>query len=94
MDPDLHGTLRAIDPVYDPLRRVEECIFRWELGPYFPFAARSHLGKIFGHFPREIYNQDIFKKPTVYPPDPSAPRWQRSHLIRWKLASTIVAKSS
>ena len=75
LDPDLHGTLRAVDPVYDPERKIEEAISLWENEAY---EGAVHLRTP----PRDLYNKDLFKDPrSVYPPDLRAPVWAKSHRI-------------
>lgn len=62
-DPDLTGTLRAVDPLYGEERSQD--YHRWEDDWYAGSAWRNMRHE--GHVP-VVYNQNIFKEPFDYPP--------------------------
>ncbi|GAV06840.1 hypothetical protein RvY_16761 [Ramazzottius varieornatus] len=62
IDPDLRGTLRAVDPLYGD--QVANDYHRWEDEWYSGSATK--LMKYDGA--PIVYNQNIFKEPFVYPP--------------------------
>ncbi|OQV19684.1 hypothetical protein BV898_06226 [Hypsibius exemplaris] len=81
IDPDLHGTLRALDPMYNKESTFERDYEDWE----------QHWHGAVKPFPRDGYNQDIFKEATEYPkrdPDFSSKRDKRSPRYTGRAEST------